>query len=117
MLVKVLLADDLELESSSLQGHAILVCVLGGLAGRIVANDGVEASHQHETRLSQHYYLHRHRVNSPLGQDRANALLIGVKSCNEVLLKACHGVCKEARAVEKVADHDRLEDIELEVTL
>ena len=36
---------------------------------------------------------------------------------NEVLLKAAHGVGEEARAVQQVADHDGLEDVELEVAL
>jgi hypothetical protein len=49
VLVKVLRADDLQLHSSLLQCQVVLVRVLGSLAGSVVANDGVEASNQHQT--------------------------------------------------------------------
>jgi hypothetical protein len=54
---------------------------------------------------------------SPLGQYRANTLLVSLEACDEVLLKALHSVCKKTRAVKEVADHNGLEDIELKVTL
>jgi len=52
VLVKVRLADDLELERSLLECEVVLVCVFGGLAGGVVADDGVEAGDEHETALS-----------------------------------------------------------------
>ena len=47
ILVKVLFADDLELQRGSLQRDAVLVRILCRLAGGIVPNDGIEAGHQH----------------------------------------------------------------------
>ena len=52
VLVEVRLADDLELERSLLEREVVLVCVFGGLAGGVVADDGVEAGNEHETALS-----------------------------------------------------------------
>jgi hypothetical protein len=49
VLVEVGFADDLELEGGFLERETILVRVLGGFAGGIVANDGVEAGYEHET--------------------------------------------------------------------
>ena len=49
VLVKVRLADDLELERSLLEREVVLVCVFCGLAGGVVADDGVEAGNEHET--------------------------------------------------------------------
>ena len=51
VLVEVLRADDLELHGSLLQCQAVLVGVLGGLGGGVVADDGVEAGDQHKTEL------------------------------------------------------------------
>lgn len=50
-------------------------------------------------------------------EQRANALLVCLEASNEVLLKAAHAVCEQTRAVQQVADHDGLEDVELEVAL
>jgi len=52
VLVKVRLADNLELERSLLEREVVLVCVFGGLASGVVADDGVEAGDKHETALS-----------------------------------------------------------------
>lgn len=48
VLVKVLFADDLELERTFLERNPLLVCVLSGLRGGVVANDRVEAGDQHQ---------------------------------------------------------------------
>lgn len=47
--VKLLLGQGIELKSTLLESQALLVGVLGDLAGHIVANLGVEAGNQHET--------------------------------------------------------------------
>ena len=49
VLVKVGFTNDLELEGGLLEGEAVLVGVLGSLAGGVVADDGVEAGNQHQT--------------------------------------------------------------------
>ena len=46
--VKLLLGQGVELESALLEGEALLVRVLGHLAGHVVANLGVEAGDEHE---------------------------------------------------------------------
>jgi hypothetical protein len=48
VLVEVLGADDLELHGGLLEREAVLVRVLGGLGGGVVADDGVEAGDQHK---------------------------------------------------------------------
>lgn len=50
VLVKVFFADDLELEGGLLEREALFVRVLCRFAGGIVADDGVEAGYQHQTR-------------------------------------------------------------------
>lgn len=50
VLVKVLLAEGLKLHSTLLQGNTLLVSVLGDLGGHVVANDGVQAGHEHQTK-------------------------------------------------------------------
>jgi hypothetical protein len=55
--------------------------------------------------------------DSPLGQQRADALLVSLETLDEVLLEAPHAIGEKARAVEQVADHDGLEDVELKVAL
>ena len=46
-----------------------------------------------------------------------DSLLISLESSDEVLLERAHAVAKDANAVEKVADHDRLEHVEFELTV
>ena len=134
VLVKVLLADDLELHGGFLQCKAVLVCVLCGLGRGVVADDGVEAGNKHEPAMCQqgtHNSLVRKwraelagagRGGEGVGylrlsQQRTNALLIRLKTGNKVLLETPHAVSQQARAVQQVADHDRLEDVQLKVTL
>lgn len=50
VLVKVLLAESLELHSTLLKSDTLLVSVLGDLGGHVVANDGVQAGHEHQTK-------------------------------------------------------------------
>jgi len=52
VLVKVRLADDIELERSLLEREVVLVSVFGGLASGVVADDRVEAGDEHETASS-----------------------------------------------------------------
>lgn len=51
VLVEVLFADDLQLKRAFLKGNTLLVCVLSGFRGGIVANDRVEAGDQHQAVL------------------------------------------------------------------
>jgi hypothetical protein len=99
--VKVLLAKSLELHSALLEGKALLVSVLGDLAGHVVTDDGVEAGDKHERLVEQ----------------GADAALVGLEALDEVGAEAGHAVCEQTRGVQEVGDHDGLEDVELEVTL
>ena len=47
--IKLLLGQCLHLHRTLLQGQALLVSVLGNLAGHVVANLGVEAGDKHES--------------------------------------------------------------------
>lgn len=49
MLVKVLLAESLQLHGALLQSQVLLVRVLGHLGRHVVADHGVQARHQHQT--------------------------------------------------------------------
>lgn len=100
-LVEVLLAQSLELHSTLLEGETLLVSVLGDLGGHVVANDGVKAGDKHER----------------LVEESIDSLLVGLKTLNQVLLERAHTVAQQTGAVEEVADHDGLEDVQLEVTL
>lgn len=75
--------------------------VFGDLGGHVVANDGVKASNKHER----------------LVEESLDSLLVGLKTLDQVLLERAHTVTQQTGAVEEVADHDGLEDVELEVTL
>ena len=101
MAVKVLLAESLELHGALLEGEALLVGVLGDLAGHVVADDGVEAGDEHEGLVEQ----------------GADAALVGLEALDEVGAEAGHSVGEQTRRVQEVGDHDGLEDVELEVTL
>lgn len=43
--------------------------------------------------------------------------LVGLETVHQVLLEALHAIRKNARAVQKVADHDGLEHVKLELTV
>lgn len=47
--IKLLLSQSIELQSTLLEGKALLVSVLGNLASHIVTDLGVEAGNKHET--------------------------------------------------------------------
>lgn len=99
--VKVLLAEGLELHGGLLESEALLVGVLGDLAGHVVADDGVEAGDKHERLVEQ----------------GADAALVGLEALDEVGAEAGHAVGEQAGGVQEVGDHDGLEDVELEVAL
>ena len=46
-----------------------------------------------------------------------NAGLVGLQALNQVLTEAVHAVGEDAHAVEQVADHDGLEDVQLELAV
>jgi len=50
VLVEFLLAQSFELHGTLLKRRALLVRVLGDLAGHVVTDDGVEAGDKHQTR-------------------------------------------------------------------
>lgn len=99
--VELLLAESLELHSGLLESEALLVGVLGDLAGHVVADDGVEAGDEHKR----------------LVEEGVDAALVGLEALDEVGAEAGHAVREQTRRVQEVGDHDGLEDIELEVTL
>lgn len=47
----------------------------------------------------------------------ADALLVGLQTVHQVALEALHAVAQDARAVQQVADHHRLEHVELELAV
>lgn len=49
--------------------------------------------------------------------DLGNLFLVGLQTGDEVLFKGAHAVGEDARAVQEVADDERLVDVELELTV
>jgi hypothetical protein len=77
------------------------VRLLGDLGGLVVADLGVERGHQHER----------------LVEVLAGALGVGLDADDAVVDEAVGGVAEEARRLQQVVDHDRLEHVELEVAV
>ena len=50
-------------------------------------------------------------------KERVDSALVGLKAVDEVLLEALHAVGEDANAVQQVADHDGLEDVEFELAV
>jgi len=101
VVVELLLTESLELHGALLEGEALLVGVLGDLAGHVITDDWVEAGDQHERLVHQ----------------SADAALVGLETVDQVGAEASHAIREQAGRVQEVGDHDGLEDVELEVTL
>jgi hypothetical protein len=71
VLIKVLLAQSLELHGTLLEGKTLLVSVLCDLGGHVVANDRVKAGDKHKR----------------LVEKSIDSLLISLKALNQVLLE------------------------------
>lgn len=59
----------------------------------------------------------RRAINIPFVEKRVDALLVSFQTVDKVRLKAGHAISQDTNAVEEVADHDRLEHIQFELTV
>jgi len=101
MSVKVSLAQCVQLHRTFLQCQPLLMGILRNLRGHVIANDRVEAGHQHQALL----------------HDGGDPLLIRLDALNKVPLEAAHTISQKSRAVQEIPDHDGLDDVELEISL
>lgn len=117
--VKLLRGESLELHGALLESEALLVGVLGNLAGHVVANLGVEAGDEHETIcwLAPLFRSYFGAWYLRLLHDAGNLLLVSLETGDQVLLERAHAVGQDAGAVEKVADNEGLVDVELELAV
>jgi len=122
-LVKVLLAQGLQLHGRLLQGQALLVRVLGYLAGHVVADLGVEASNQHESVHIHVSPVSGYQSNGRGGgdlrflNDACDLLLVRLETNHQVLLKAAHAIAQDPDAVKQVSDHQGLEHVQFELSV
>lgn len=117
--VKLLLGEGVELHGALLEGQALLVRILGDLAGHVVANLGVEAGDEHKT-IEVSWFVFAivgAWWHLRLLHDAGNLFLVSLQAGDEVLLKRAHAVGEDAGAVEQVADDQGLVDVELKLAV
>src|SRR5690349_1812196 len=98
--IELLLAEIAELQCRRLQRGAVLVRLLGDRGGLLVADMRIQRRHQHQR----------------LAHQLLDARAVGLDADSAVLVKIFARTREEFRAVEEIADDERTEHIELEVT-
>ncbi len=99
-LLELLVVQKTEGDGGLLQGGALLVGLLGALGCVVVTNVGVQGGHQHQR----------------LVHDGVDLLLVSLNANDAVLGEGDAGVREEANRLDRVLDHDGLEDVQLDTT-
>src|SRR3954468_5462607 len=101
ILVKRFARQKSKLNCRLAQGDAFLVSVLGNLRGVVVTDVWIQSRDEHERIL----------------QVLVNLRAVEFDTGNAVVNKAVTGVFDEANRMEQIVNHDRIEDVQLEVAL